>query len=455
VARKAPRAAPPATNGAVIEAEIGWFADLLDRRFRIHGGELAGGDILAQVPPPKLPAASAYGAVAAGLKDGERLILILALLPHLRPQALDPFLIPNSQTGRAFTEFGGAPVAAGQSGFRPTRETALFLLAGEEIDRRIGALALFAPEEPLHADHILEYPAEPGEPGPWTPLLVGAAWLGRLTTGTKTLPRFGPDFPAQRIETAYEWADLVLPPDVKQELEDLIAWVTNEPDLMADWGLAKHIKPGYRALFHGPPGTGKTVTAAVLGKRLDKPVFRVDLSRVVSKWIGETEKNLAALFDHAADGDMLLLFDEADALFGKRGDTKSANDRHSNQQISYLLQRIEDSPGVVILASNLKGNIDSAFARRFQTMVHFPIPDQDARLMLWQAAFAAPRDRLLDKVDLAKLARDHALPGGFIVNVLQHCCAQTRRKNGPASLSTAMIETAVKRELAKAGRLGG
>jgi hypothetical protein len=455
VARAAVREAPPASNGAAIQAEIDWFEALLDRRFRIHGGELPGGDILDQVPPPKLPPASPYGAVAASLQPGERLILILALLPHLRPQALDPFLIPNSQTGRAFTEFGGAPAASGQSGFRPTRETALFLLAGEEIDRRIEALALFAPEQPLHARHILEYPAEPGDPGPWTPLLIGAASLGRLTTGTKTMPRFGPDFPAQRIETSYEWEDLVLPPDVEEELADFIAWVTNEPELIAKWGLGKHVKPGYRALFHGPPGTGKTVTAAVLGKKLGKPVFRVDLSRVVSKWIGETEKNLAALFDHAADGDMLLFFDEADALFGKRGDTKSANDRHSNQQISYLLQRIEDSPGVVILASNLKGNIDSAFARRFQTMVHFPIPDAAARLKLWQAAFAAPRDRLLGEVDLHKLARDHALPGGLIVNVMQHCCAQTRRPDAPASLSTAAIEAAVKRELAKAGRLGG
>ena len=132
---------------------------------------------------------------------------------------------------------------------------------------------------------------------------------------------------------------------VREELDDLVTWVENERLLMEDWGLARHLKPGYRALFHGPPGTGKTVTAAVIGKRLGLPVYRVDLSRVVSKWIGETEKNLAALFDHAADGDMILFFDEADALFGKRGDDPSANDRHANQQIAYLLQRIEDCPG--------------------------------------------------------------------------------------------------------------
>ena len=219
---------------------------------------------------------------------------------------------------------------------------------------------------------------------------------------------------------------------------------------MRDWGLKRHVKPGYRALFHGPPGTGKTVTAAVLGKELKLPVYRVDLSRVVSKWIGETEKNLAALFDQAAEGDMLLFFDEADALFGKRGDTRSANDRHANQQIAYLLQRIEECPGVVILASNLKANIDAAFARRFQAMVYFPMPDAEARLKLWEAAFAGLPAGALESRDFTAIARDHELSGGGIVNVLRHACLQAAaRKSG---VRTADLLFAIRREAMKEGR---
>ncbi|MEA3052834.1 MAG: hypothetical protein QOG72_1737 [Sphingomonadales bacterium] len=439
------------TNGQAIEAEIAWFTQLLDRRFRIHGGELEDGDILRLVPPPALAPGLPYadGVAAAGLDAAERLILILALLPHLRPHALDALLIKNHSSDRRFTEFGGAD-GGGRSGFRPTRETALFLLAGEDMDRRLAAQALFAPERPLQARHILDLPDEPGEAGPWLPLAVSERWIGRLTTGEATAPRFGPAFPAQRLETPYEWDDLVLPEEVAEEIGDIVAWARHERELMEDWGLAKHLKPGYRALFHGPPGTGKTMTAAVLGKELRLPVYRVDLSRVVSKWIGETEKNLAALFDQAAEGDMILFFDEADALFGKRGDTRSANDRHANQQISYLLQRIEDCPGVVILASNLRGNIDSAFARRFQAIVHFPMPDSDARLRLWKGAFATlPSDRSAD-LDLPALAKDYEISGGALINVLRSACLRAIATKFP--LSAEGIRDGVERELRKEGR---
>jgi hypothetical protein len=446
------------TNGAVIEAEIGWFARLLDRRFRIHGGELPDGDVLEVEPPPPLPEADLPYAAAvrsADLGPAERLVLILAALPHLRPQALDPFLVPNSVSARPFTEFGGAP-GGPQPGFRPTRETALFLLAGESMDMRLRHMPLFAPDRPLHARRLLDYPAEPGEPGPWTPLLIDPAAIDRLASGLKTPPRFGPDFPAQRIETPYEWDDLVLGEDVREEVEDMVAWVANEDLLMNGWGLARHLKPGYRALFHGPPGTGKTVTAALLGKRIGLPVYRVDLSRVVSKWIGETEKNLAALFDHAADGDMILFFDEADALFGKRGDAKSANDRHANQQIAYLLQRIEESPGLVILASNLKANIDQAFARRFQATVMFEIPDAEARLTLWHNLFrqcgeaAASPIRIDQEVDFESLARAHVLSGGMIINILRFCCLQALRQPRQA-ITPSMIRMGIRREMANSG----
>ena len=440
------------SNGALIEAEIAWFTRLLELRFRIHGGEIAEADVLALEPPPPLaPADLPYAAAvdAAGLSAAERLVVILAALPHLRPQSLDPLLIPNQAAERRFTEFGGVTGGA-HSGFTPTRETALFLLAGESMDLRLRHMRLFQPDAPLQRLRILDEPSDGSEPGRSSALDLSRIWLGRLTAGAKAPPHFGPAFPAQRLATDYGWDDLVLPDEVREEIEDILAWVKHEKLLMEGWGLAKHLKPGYRALFHGPPGTGKTVTAAVLGKELRLPVYRVDLSRVVSKWIGETEKNLAALFDQAADGDMILFFDEADALFGKRGDTRSANDRHANQQIAYLLQRIEDCPGVVILASNLKGNIDEAFARRFQAMVYFPMPDAAARLKLWQGAFAGlPADRT-GGLDLAALARSHELSGGSIVNVLRQVC--TRAADSGRSIGQGDMRAAAARELLKEGR---
>jgi len=442
-----------ATNGAVIDAEIAWFRRVIDRRLDLHIREEAG-DILALEPAPGLARARGPYADAvreAGLSPAERLVVTVGLLPHLRPQALDAFLIQNEATKRRFTEFGGVD-GGPQSGFTPTRETALFLLAGENMDRRLAVLQLFAAESPLRELRILESNDEPE--AAWAPWRVSQRWLDRLLTGRFAPLASGPLFPAQLLQTPYSFDDLVVGPAVREELDDLLTWVRNERLLMEDWGLGKHLKPGYRALFHGPPGTGKTMAAAVLGKALDLPVYRVDLSRVVSKWIGETEKNLGALFDQAALGGMLLFFDEADALFGKRGDTQSANDRHANQQIAYLLQRIEESPGVVILASNLKGNIDAAFARRLQAMVYFPMPDAAARLQLWQMAFAGPRAKLAEGVPLDALARRHELSGGEMINVLRRLSINALTDAGRYAPAERIAE-AVARELASSGRAAG
>ncbi len=440
-----------ATNGGVIEAELDWFGQVLAMRFDVHARE-GREDVLAALPPPPLPDAAlpyAEGVRDAGLSPPERLILILAILPHLRPQALDSLLIRNHVAERRFTEFGGVPSGA-HSGFRPTRETALFLLAGESMDQRLAALRHFGPDKPLQSRRILEAPDEPGEAGPWQPLVVSERWIGRLVTGEAAAPRFGPAFPAQRIVTAYGLDDLVLGATVRDEIAGIVTWVRNEERLMEDWGLARHVRPGYRALFHGPPGTGKTMTAAVLGNALDLPVFRVDLSRVVSKWIGETEKNLGALFDQAAEGDMLLFFDEADALFGKRGETRSANDRHANQQIGYLLQRIEECPGVVILASNLRDNIDQAFARRFQAMVYFAMPGAAERRLLWESAFSGLPDDRAPRIDFARLARDHELAGGTIINATRHACLRAATRNSRVEEDD--IRASITRELEKEGR---
>lgn len=203
-------------------------------------------------------------------------------------------------------------------------------------------------------------------------------------------------------------------------------------------------------MFHGPPGTGKTLTASLLGKYAGKDVYKVDLSMVVSKFIGETEKNLANLFAKAENKDWILFFDEADALFGKRTNVRDAHDKYANQEVAYLLQRVEDYNGLVILASNFKSNIDEAFVRRFQSIIHFPMPSSRERLQIWENAFP-PRVNLSKEADLGDIARTYELSGAGIMNVVQFCCLQALDK-GSETVTLDMIKAGARKEFGKEGR---
>lgn len=194
----------------------------------------------------------------------------------------------------------------------------------------------------------------------------------RLTAEAVGLPRIGTTFPAERIETDRDWDDLVLQAGARSQLDQIELWVRMNDSPPDHRGLGERVKPGYRALFHGAPGTGKTLTATLLGKRIDRPVVRIDVARVVSKYVGETEKDLAELFDQAEAKGWILFFDEADALFGKRTEIPDSHDRYADQQVAFLLQRIENHSGLVILATKERGTIDEAFLHRCQTVIDFP-----------------------------------------------------------------------------------
>ena len=190
-------------------------------------------------------------------------------------------------------------------------------------------------------------------------------------------PDFSSDFPARRLTTTLTKDDLDLSRQTQDQIDLIEAWIMNKRAAHKDWGLNKKLNSGYRALFHGPSGTGKMLTAAVLGQSTGQEVYSIDLSMVLSKNIGEAEKNLSRVFDEAEKKGWILFFDEADALFGKRTETSSANDRYANQEVSYLLQRIESYTAVTILATNLRSSIDEAFTRHFQSMVAFARPNKD------------------------------------------------------------------------------
>lgn len=441
-------------NAACLRDEIDWFRAVLERRFKLHAGKDAPGDPLAELSPPDHAGRRApYADVLRqfDMTPAERLLLILSYIPHVRPDALDPFFIQNQSVQRRFTEFGGV-TGLSHGGFIPTGETAMFLLAGDDLRARLAHQRLFSHEHYLYARNVLRLsPRHPEEPPLASALHLTQEYLERLSTGRAYHPPFSPEFPAQRVTTPYEWDDLVLDPQSRREVDDIVAWARYSETLMDGWLLRKRLKPGFRSLFYGPPGTGKTLTAGLLGKATGLAVYRVDLSKIISKYIGETEKNLASLFDHAQQQDWILFFDEADSLFGKRTESRNANDRAANQQVSYLLQRIEDFPGIVILATNLRSHLDDAFARRFQSMIHFPMPSAAQRLRLWEENFRDKPYRLAADVDLGRLARDHELSGGSIINVLRYACLRAVVRD-PQEIVALDLLHGVKRELDKEGK---
>ncbi|MFC6705775.1 ATP-binding protein [Flexivirga alba] len=222
----------------------------------------------------------------------------------------------------------------------------------------------------------------------------------------------------QSLDPGYEWGDLVLPEPTLRRLRELASAIRHRHQVFDEWGFRRTSGgvASIRALFRGASGTGKTMSAAVVAADLGLPLCRVDLSAVVSKYIGETEKNLEEVFRAAEASSALLLFDEADALFGKRSAVTDARDRYANIEVAYLLQRLETYDGALILATNLAANLDEAFARRLQVVIEFPLPDVAARERLWRHALPAAAP-VGERIDVAQLARMFPLSGGEIGNV--------------------------------------
>ncbi len=221
---------------------------------------------------------------------------------------------------------------------------------------------------------------------------------------------------AEPIECSTTWNQLVLPEPQKNYLKNIAKHVKHRLKVYEDWGFAKQNSRGLgiSALFAGPSGTGKTMAAEILAVELDLDLYRIDLSAVVSKYIGETEKNLRKIFDAAENGGSLLLFDEADALFGKRSEVKDSHDRHANIEVSYLLQRMESYKGLAILTTNFKSAIDSAFMRRIRFIVHFPFPDASRRAEIWKSIF--PPETPKESLEVNQLSRLN-ITGGNIRNI--------------------------------------
>ena len=257
---------------------------------------------------------------------------------------------------------------------------------------------------------------------------------------------------AHKIVPRYGWQDLILPPDQLAILQEIAAMVRRRSQVLDEWGVGEKLvaSPAVTMLFGGEPGTGKTMAAEVIARDLGHDLYKIDLSAMVSKYIGETEKNLERIFNEAEHANSILFFDEADAIFGKRTGIKDAHDRYANIGVSYLLQRMETFNGITVLATNLRANLDDAFTRRLQFVVDFPFPGPEDRLRIWETLFPPNVPHAAD-LDFGHLARQLKLAGGSIRNIIVAAAFLAAEAESPMTM--VHLEHAVRRELQKMGRV--
>ncbi len=373
-----------------------------------------------------------HRATRTTLSNDEKWILLISLVPHIYPHFYDEVIMKHIEKPGQYPQLG---FTRGKDfrGFCPTGESVFFMLAENDFDRRIQIQRLF------QADHFFSKKKivwlddlEKGEPVMSGRLIMAEDHLDKIIFGEVVPPDFSLNFPARQIETELTWDDLVINEELEDQISMILSWIWYNEELTEKMGMSKRLKKGFRTLFYGPPGTGKTFTAGLLGNITGKPVYRIDLSMVVSKYIGETEKNLEQLFARAEDKGWILFFDEADAIFGKRTSIRDAHDKYANQEVSYLLQRIEDYNGLIIMASNMKTNIDESFIRRFNSMLRFPFPDEEHRALIWEKSLPKgirylrqrPSPPYLSSVEkelnIPEAVKKYELSGGNIVNVIQY-----------------------------------
>lgn len=427
---------------------LSFLRELADKRLQVHfnkqeDGAFAYPDLTIESDNAPLN----HFIIKHQLNIEEYTVLLLALAPHIQPNFIDHVVQTYLPNGGDFAEIGGAK-GNNHRGMLPTGETALFILAGSDVYKRMQVSQYFSPDHFFAKENVLALePLRDGEPRMSGRIILQQDYVDLFTTGTVTKHVFGPDFPAKNISTKMDWSDLILNPKTEQQIQDIKTWLDHNEPFMKDWGMDKKIKPGYRALFYGPPGTGKTLTATLLGRQFNREVYRIDLSQVVSKYIGETEKNLEKVFNKAENKDWILFFDEADALFGKRSNVSNAHDKYANQEVSYLLQRVEDFAGLIILASNYKSNIDAAFIRRFNAIVPFFTPTAAERLQIWKTSLPS-KAILAQDIDLAWMAGKYELTGSSIVSIIHYASLQAIARKSCTILKRDILE-GIQREYEK------
>ncbi|MCU0429550.1 MAG: ATP-binding protein [Cytophagaceae bacterium] len=344
------------------------------------------------------------------LDDTARLIALLSLASVLAPWALQE--LRERQLARPWLFAGGGRWNNDTQTLQPTVRTALLLLAGIQTEKRnLLCSNYFLANSPLFTKNILKPLSD--DPFFGDPLLeCTPEFIYKVAASKDYVYHFSPQFPAELVDSKHEWDDLVVNYSTRKQLEDLKLALRHHNALLQQSDIGRSFRENHIALFYGDPGTGKTMAAGLLGKTLGVPVYKIDLSRVVSKWVGETSKNLRYLFDTAEQKNWILFFDEADALFGSRSNQGGSNEQYHNQDIAYLLQRIDTFRGFAILSTNLRSNMDKAFARRIDDKIYFPSPDAELRQELWSKVLQRSGLRWTERAYLGKEALQTVLVPG-------------------------------------------
>lgn len=437
-------------NVEAIHADVERLKDVFDAR--LNGEDCETVPLEWEEAGPSGP----YADLCRDLSSAERALLLFSLLPHYAPEVLRELVAPV-QHGLVISNFhAGGYVKRTSQQFIPTLQTVLFTCAGSNkaqqqlvyrelvlegslMKKQIVALLSFDDSGPSLSDKEL------------IPELA-EEYVQFLLQGRQPRPDFGKNFPAKLLTTDKTWDQLILGQHTKRSVDLLIDWVEHGQHFARE--TRGYFAPGYPALFYGPPGTGKSLTAALIGKQCGLNVFAVDASRVVSKYIGETEKNLVQLFERMKlenerqEKKPILFFDEADVLFSKRTEVRDAKDKWANMETSVLLPLIEAYGGLVIVATNLEHNMDSAMDRRFQLKIKFPALAYTDRISIWKTGLPPAFSYQSPDAPL-QLARYKLAPAA-IVNVLKGGCIQAH-KRGSTVITAKDLEYFIHLEFAKSG----
>lgn len=435
-------------NANTISKELDWLSEMIS--FRINNYFNAENKIKAEINPPNIESDNSKYARFLNenkINDFERLLIASGLALYFKPEIFDAFLIKNKNINKVFTEFGGK-IKDNNSIFIPTLGTIAFLCFGSELEPRFSIQNLFKRDHLLNKENIIILEDNNSSILLNKTIKIGEEFLELITLGKEFKPSYSSHFPADLLTTNLNWDDLVLDDNILIEVENINTWLNHEDEINNDVVLSKKISRGYKSLFYGPPGTGKTLTVSLLGKKNNRDVYRIDLSSLVSKYIGETEKNLGRIFDIAENKNWILFFDEAESLFSKRTGVSDSKDKFANQQTAYLLQRLESYKGLIVLATNLKPNIDQAFSRRIHSSIYFAMPNINERIKLWTNALKEISE--LSPEFIEKISNDFELSGGSIINIIQF--AWLLSKKNKTNIRKKDILIGIKRELTKDGK---